>query len=219
MGAIKTSWHGSRITIWGATLCLLISATPAHAGGGSVLPPTAKAKDYSLAEAAAATAYFDTGPRTPDTLPKDFPFQILYVAPGDSSNTFSVEPGTMLYVPVVYSDDTDSALWPFPDVNDPEAVSNYYFDREQLGAEFIRVVVDGNLTLLGPTYAVGAETPGLPTGGNNFTVAAAFLTPLSKGTHTVTIAARFSGAFIAMYPQYFPGGIYEFEITYTVIVR
>lgn len=41
---------------------------------------------------------------------------------------------------------------------------------------------DGSVTSLGPGYAVGAETPGLPCGGNAYTVVGAFLTPLSKGT-------------------------------------
>jgi hypothetical protein len=125
----------------------------------------------------------------------------------------------MFYVPVVYSDDTDGALWPYPDVTSPAAVSAYYFDPQQLGADFIRVEVDGKVTQLGPAYAVGAVTPGLPSGGNNYTVAAAFLTPLSPGVHTVKIASRFSGAFIAMYPDYFPGGVFETESTYMVTVR
>lgn len=179
-------------------------------GGGQVLPPRGNPLGYSLAAAAAATAYFNTGPRTPDTLPAGFPFQILYVAPGGSSNTFTVNPGTMLYVPVVYSDDTDSAYWPYPDVTDPKAVSAYYFDRAQLGIDFAKVVVDGKETVLGPQYAVGAVTPGLPSGGNNYTVIAAFLAPLSRGTHTVKITASASGAFI--------GGVFEFETNYTVLV-
>jgi hypothetical protein len=63
---------------------------------------------------------------------------------------------------------------------------------------------------LDPEYAVGVQTPGLRPGIDNYAVVAAFLTPLSPGTHTVTIAGRFSGAWI--------GGVYEFEITYKVIV-
>ena len=205
---------GLRVCALVAVACLLVSTAPAFAGGGEVLPPTAKVRGYSLAEAAATTAYFNEGPRTPDTLPVGFPFQILYV-PADNNPTFDVRTGTMFYVPVVYSDDTDSALWPFPDVNDPKAVSDYYFDPEQLGAEFIDVVVDGKVTSLGPKYAVGAVTPGLPSGGNNYTVAAAFLTPLSKGTHTVTIRGLLSGKFLE---PFFPDG-FAFENTYTVNVR
>jgi hypothetical protein len=219
MAATKISGRVLRVSIWGAVACLLIAVTAAFAGGGgNVIPAGGEPKGYSLAEAACATAYFNTGTRTPATEPDDFPFQILYLASGGSgnTNTFSVKPGTMFYVPVVYSDDTDSALWPYPDVTDPEAVSAYYFDPEQLGAEYLKIVVDGNETDLRPEYAVGAVTPELPSGGNNYTVVAAFLTPLSKGTHTVKIRGRFSGDFIA---PFFPGGVYEFEDIYTVVVK
>jgi hypothetical protein len=184
--------------------------------GGQLLPPPARPHGYSLADAAAATAYFNTGPRTPDTLPKNFPFQILYIPP-DNSNTFSVSTGTMLYVPVITSDNRDALYWPFPDVTDPAAVSAYYFDPAQLGAEFMRIVVDGQVRELGSAYAIGVEMPQpRPSEGvYNYTVVAAFLTPLSRGVHTVTIAARLSGAFIL---QAF-GGPYEFEISYTVTVE
>ena len=210
MTTIKTSHRTKWISILAVCLFLLTFATPAFAGGGNVQPPTAHPKGYSLADAAAATAYFNTGPRTPDTLPEGFPFQILYVDVNGEPETFHVRPGTMLYVPVVYSDDTDGLNWPFPDVNDPQAVSDYYFDPAQLGAETLTIAVDGNVTSLGPRYAVGAETPGLPSGGNNYTVVAAFLTPLTKGTHTVSIDVYLDGAFI--------GGVFAFTAEYTVIV-
>ena len=201
----------------GALLCSLMSASPLLAGGGNVLPPTAQPRGYSLVQAAAATAGFNTGNRIPENLPGSFPFRILYVPPSGDT-TFHIPAGTFLYIPVVYSDDVDAALWPYPDVNDAKAVSDYYFDPNQLGAEFIRVVVDGKVTELGPKYAVGAVTPGLPTGGNNYTVVALFLTPLSPGTHTVAIPDRFTGGFIQMYPDFFPGGVFSSDLTYTVIV-
>jgi hypothetical protein len=195
------------------------TSTPASAlGGGQVLPAGANAHSYSLVDAAEATAYFNTGPRTPDTLPENFPFQILYISP-DTNNTFFVDTGTMLYVPVLYSDNSEPVIGTFPDVTDPAAVSAYYYDPQQLGTEFLRITVDGNITNLGPEYAVGTETPGLPTGGDDYTGVGAFLTPLSKGTHTVTIAGRLTGAFIQMYPDFFPGGVFEFEISYTVVVQ
>lgn len=217
MTGTKTSRRATSISMVGAILCLLMLATPALAGdggGGNVLPPTATPKGYSLTEAAAATAYFNAGPRTPDTLPANFPFQILYIAENQPT-TFTVKPGTMFYVPLAWSDDSAPILGDFPDINDPEAVSDYYFNPEQLGAEYLKIMVDGKITMLGPEYAVGAEAPGLPTGGNNYTTAAAFLTPLSKGEHTVAFAFRFSGD--ALEP-YFPEGVFEFEAEYTVIV-
>ena len=222
MTGTKTSRRATWISIVGAILCLLMLVTPALAGdggGGNVLPPTAAPKGYSLAEAAAATAYFNAGPRTPDTLPANFPFRILYT-PDGGDNTFpQVKPGTMFYVPVFWDDDTEPPAptgdpFPLPDVNDPQAVSDYWFDPAQLGAE-LTIVVDGNVTPMGPGYAAGAETPELPTGGNNYTVVAAFLTPMSKGTHTVAITARMSGDLIL--EAY--GGVLEWPpITYTVTV-
>src|SRR4030095_16397795 len=146
--------------------------------------------------------------------PSGSPFQILYV-PEDGNLTFDVRPGTMFYLPLVFSDSTDGAFWPFPDVTDPEAVSDYYFDPDQLGAETLDVVVDGRVTSLGAEYGVGAVTPGLPTVGNTYTVVAAFLGPLTKGTHTVAIRVLLTGAFLL---PYFPSG-FAFDATYTVHVH
>src|SRR5262245_3762003 len=205
----------SWLAILRIVLCVVIVATPAFAGSGDVLPLTAQAKDYSLAELAEATAHFNasgSSGRSAATEP-DVPFQVLYTSDANPTNTFRVRPGTSLYVPVTFFDDSPPIIGDFPNVNDPEAVSDYYFNPEQLGAEFIEIVVDGKVTSLGSKYAVGAESPGLPTGGNLYTVAAATLTPLSKGTHTVTIRARFTGDALDPF-----GGVFEFEITYTVIV-
>lgn len=197
-----------------AVTWLLLSTPLVYAGGGNVLPPTAQPYGYSLAEAAAATAYFNVGPRTPDTLPAGFPFQILYTLPNENTATFHVRTGTMLYMPLVYSDANDALLWSFPDVTDARAVSSYYFDPQQLGAEFMEVTVDGQTTSIGPKYAVGALTPGLPTGVDAYTVVAVVLGPLTKGTHTVSYRFLFTGAFLAQYNIVFPG-----EGTYTVVVQ
>jgi hypothetical protein len=213
MTTIEKSLRGVRFIMCGTILGLIALAVPALAASGDVLPPTAKPHGYSLAEIAKATAAFNTsgpGGRSEATEPP-VPFQILYTSDKNPSNTFDdVPPGTMLYVPIVFSDNSPPILGDFPDVNDPEAVSDYYFNPEQLGAEFIEIVVDGKVTSLGPAYAVGAETPGLPTGGNLYTVVAVFLMPLSPGTHTVTIRARFTGEAL--------GEVFEFEATYTVNV-
>jgi hypothetical protein len=187
-----------------------------HSHGGKVLPPTAKPRGYSLQEMAAATAVFNTsleGGRNEDTEPP-VPFQILYTSDTNPTNTFTVRPGTMLYVPILFSDNSAPILGDFPDVNDQEAVADYFFNPEQLGAEFIEVEVDGQVTTIGPEYVVGAETPGLPTGGDLYTTAGVYLTPLSKGEHTVTIRARLTGEALEDF-----GGVFEFEITYTVIVK
>lgn len=222
MKGLANRYDGRGFRAWAlaAVACFLFAAAPAIAGGGTVMPPTAKPKGYSLAEAAAATADFnvDVINRTPENVPAGFPFQILYLDPEDNT-MFNIRPGTMLYVPIVYSDSTDGAVWDYPNVNDPDAVSDYYFDPKQLGTEFIDVIVDGKKTTLGPKYAVGAVTPALPTGGQAYTVVGAFLTPLSKGLHTMTIQGRLSGVFIVE-SGFFPGGVFDIgPTTYTVNVR
>lgn len=200
-------------------LGVLGSTVPvAHAGGGHVLPAAAQPNGYSLEDAAAATAHFYAGPRTDDTLPEDFPFQILINQPGQTSGTFVVAPGSKFYVPIVAFDDSDPILGDFPDVSSPEEVATYYFDGSQLGAEYFEIVVDGDVTSLDSGYTVGAETPGLPTGGDLWTVAAAFLTPMSRGTHTVTIRTLLTGDAFAEVAEYYPAGYFEKVVTYTVIV-
>ena len=194
---------------------LLLSTSSAYAAGGNVLPATARPHGYSLAAAAAATAYFNEGPHTPDTIPDGFPFQILYIPPGETDRgTFHVRTGTMFYMPLVFSDGNDAALWPFPDVNDAQAVSNYYFDPQQLGAETMEVTVDGQPTSLGPMYAAGADTPGLPSGADTYTVVAVFLGPLAKGAHTVSYRFLLSGDFLDPF-----GGEFAGEATYTIVVH
>src|SRR6266478_1223005 len=105
---------------------------------------------------AKATAGFKTpnpitGMRTypyPDT-----PFQILYQR---DNLTFDVSPGTMFYVPILFSDDTQPAIGSFPkDVNNRDALLNYFYARDQLGNDYTRIVVDGKVNSLGPDYVVG----------------------------------------------------------------
>lgn len=193
----RSSWF----SVLGVILLLFVFAAPALAADGKILPSTAKPKGFSLAEAAAATAYFNTGARSEDELPVDFPFQILYT-PGDAvANTFHVKPGTAFYVPVV---------WDASPFTNQQALQNLYFDRAQYGADYVNIGVDGAVTSLKPTYAAGVQTPGLRPNIDNYSAIAAFLAPLTPGTHTVTIACRFSGTLI--------GGVFEFASTYTVIV-
>jgi hypothetical protein len=215
-----------RIVFWIAAVVMMLfgsaatgasakdERTAAEPPGGDVVPAGMIVNGYSLADAAVATAYFNTGSRAKNTLPENFPFQILYLKP-NNNDTFNVDANMMYYVPVIYSDDLDAQYWKFPDVTDPAEVSAYYFNQGKLGADYVRIIVDGKMTELGPEYAVGAVTPGLPDGGNNYTVVAAFLTNLSKGTHTVGIEFLFSGNYIL---KVF-GGPYYYSHTYTVIVR
>jgi List-Bact-rpt repeat protein len=192
-----------------------------NVGGGNVLPPTAKPKGYSLTDIAKATAFFATrGPNDPNGRSKsnepNVPFQILY----DSNinvphNEFSVRPGTMLYVPIFLVTDSPEITGNFPaNVDDPKAVEHYILDQQELGATNLDIEVDGKITSIvgNPRYFVGVTTEPLADGGGtHYITAAVFLTPLTKGTHTVTIRAKFTGAAV--------GGLFEFEIPYTVIVN
>jgi hypothetical protein len=158
-------------------------------------------------------AYFTTSGNNLSYYPQA-PFQILYVNRPTGTNTFSVFPGTMFFLPVAYSDDSPPILGDFP--TSASAVGNYFFSRAQLGGHDLAIIVDGKVTPIGPAYAAGPVlTPGLlDGGGSHFTQLGALLTPLPPGTHTVTIRGTFDGAAWAPY-----GGGFSFEITYTVIVR
>jgi hypothetical protein len=195
-------------------------SVPKHVGGGNVLPPTAKPKGYSLTDIAKATAFFATrGPDGPNGRSKsnepNVPFQILYDSNiNDPHNTFFVRPGTMFYVPIFYVSDSPPPTGDFPDVNDPDAIAYYISNEGQLGAESVEIEVDGKTTsIIGDLgYFVGVTVPRLADGdGKRYLTAAVFLTPLTKGTHTVTIRAKFTGDAV--------GGLYEFETPYTVIVN
>jgi len=181
-------------------------------GGGNVLPGLAQPKGYSLLKLAAETAAFNvtdhSGP------PPALPFQMLYSRPG---NTFEVRAGTMLYVPVIYNDDSQPVLGNFPDPTDRDALLFYWYDQSELGVVYTTITVDGQTTSLGPDYLVGfiSDTP-LPDGATQYMTVGAVLSPLTKGQHKVVISGLATGA--ALDP-YFPGGTFEFSIEYTVIVR
>jgi hypothetical protein len=173
-----------------------------RASGGNVLPPRATPHGYSLTDLAAITAEFNSGSHEGIPPTATTPFEMLYTRP-DNDLVFHVQPGTMLYVPVVYS--TGDVV----DVTDKASVANLYFSPEQYGAEYIDIVVDGKVTSVKRFgYPVGAAVPQV----DHYTTVAAFLTPLTPGTHEVTIRAKFDGALLG-------GGIFEESLTYTVIVK
>lgn len=169
---------------------MLLSALPALAGGGNVMPSSAKPKGYSLTEAAQATAVFNTGPH--DGAPPKLPFYTL-------TNDATVSPGTSLYVPIYYADDSGVVVPPFPeDITDEEADADYLdglvFDA--FGVEAFIIVVDGNVTVLDDSYIHGTATDPLqdgPPDGTNYIVAATFLTPLTPGKHTIGISGVIVG--------------------------
>jgi hypothetical protein len=174
---------------------LLVGAQSTLAGGGNVLPASANPKGYSLSEMAVATAVYNTGvtfgnPLTPP--PPDVPFEVLVA-------DATVKPGTMLYLPIFYVDDTDSLYPGFPaDVSD-QAGDAAYLDSyifALYGVTAFIVQVDGQTTILDDNYIVGVKTAPLLDGtpaGTHYIISAAFLTPLAPGTHTVGIGGIIDG--------------------------
>ncbi len=195
-------------------------------GGGQVIPPT----PFLLAEAAKLTASFNTGPRTADTYPKHLPFQILYQSfnPADINNTgglyttFNVKRGTFLYVPVIYNDNSLPIIGDFPPAGDRRALLHYLYSQDEFGLVYTRITVDGKVTSLGPGYPVEVSFKNpLPDGATLYQTVAAFLVPLTKGTHSVEISALATGEAFSEppFPDYFPGGVFQFSTTYTVVVE
>jgi hypothetical protein len=202
-------------------IALTIAPIVVLAGGGNVLPGPAKPRGYSLSDMAAATAFFNTGDHSLDTYP-DTPFQILYVpkSSGPGPYSFTVSTGTMLYVPIFFSDDSPPVIGEFPTVNDRQAVLNYVYSPMELGAIDITIVVDGTKNSLGSDYVFGVGPVKLGDGpGTQYIGFAAFLTPLNKGTHTVEIIGSLNGAALLAAVSIPPGGFFQFDIQYIVSVR
>lgn len=189
-------------------------AAVASSTGGDVLPANEAPSGYTLADMVPLMAYFTTSGNKATYYPST-PFQILYVNYHTGTNKFTVAPGTFFFVPVINLDDSPPIIGSYP--ASPSGAASYVFSKSQVGAYDIRVVVDGRTTTLGPAYVAGpAYTPGLlDGGGEHYMQVGAFLSPLSLGTHTVTIGASFDGAaFVATF-----GGPFSFEFTYQVTVR
>ena len=112
----KQEWLATVLAI---AITLFISAAPSYAGivgdghkpteateglgnGGNVLPPKAEPNGYSLSDIAKLTAAFNViDPYHPAPFPNVVngrPFQGLFY---NTTNTFDVSEGTMLYVPIL----------------------------------------------------------------------------------------------------------------------
>ena len=121
----------------------------------------------------------------------------------------------MFYVPIQSIDDSPPVIGAFP--TSPSKVRSYWFDSSQLGGAQT-IVVDRKLTPIGATYLVGPiTTQPLPDGGGTHIITmGVFLTPLSKGSHTISFVSRLDGA--ALLPAL---GIncFEGDVTYRVMVR
>jgi hypothetical protein len=119
------------------------------------------------------------------------------------------------------ADDSPPVFGTFP--TSPRDAVSYFFDSTQLGASQ-SITVDGRTTSVGMSYLVGPikTLPLQDGGGTHFIAVGVFLTPLSPGTHTVSIGGRFDGALIPI--GFLSVGIpdinfVEESFTYTVIVQ
>jgi hypothetical protein len=172
-------------------LALFLTALPTLAGGGNVLPSSAKTKGYSLVDAAAATAVFNTGPH--DTAAPSLPFYTL-------TDDATVKPGTTLYIPIYYADDSGEVVPPFPeDITDQDADADYLdgLVADAFGVQAFIIVVDGKVTVLDDSYISGTATDAPlqdgPPAGTHYIVSAAYLTPLTPGKHTIGIGGIIEG--------------------------
>lgn len=214
------------IAALGLAAALLATAPLADPGQRHGFPPSL----HQLEEAALLTGNFNVGVRSVANYPTGLPFQMLYFPPqptdlnntGGTGTTFHVSPGTRLYVPVIFNDNSLPIIGNFPPAGDREALLHYIFSQTEFGLDYATITIDGHTTTLGPRHVVQVEfgSP-LPDGATLYQAIAAILTPLKKGTHTVTIAARVSGDALLVPPfdQFFPGGVFEFSADYTVIVQ
>ena len=118
----------------------IASAGPAWSASSRVRPATAKAHGVSLTEMAEAVAPFTMSDNNPAAYP-DTPFQVLYIDGVDdwqmvdggvvatANDSFTVAPGTTLYVPLFNLTDVQPFLEPFPST--PAEASSYFFDLAQ----------------------------------------------------------------------------------------
>jgi hypothetical protein len=214
-----------RAVVVTAAAIMIVSAASTAYADGNVMPAPAQPHGTSRAEIAQALAPFTFSGNNPALLPLT-PFQVLY---GDAStietnpdgsgfvetgsNAFSVRPGRSFFVPVFNADDSPPVLGTFP--TDNAQAQQYLFDPAQLGGQDFQVVVDGVTTTLGPNYVAGpVTTPPLPDGGGTHAITlGAFLTPLTPGTHTVTISGGIFGALVSA-----DLGISFFRIAFTYSV-
>ena len=207
-----------------AIASLALAAPAAHAAS-DVVPPKAKPAGYSLERMAVEHALFASSGNDPAFYP-DTPFQVLFASSQNATpegdglaiageNAFEVPHGTRFYVPIVSVNDSPPIIGSFPSAPG-NAATDYFFDAGQVGAEPAAIAIDGKTTSIGAPFLAGpVETPTLFDGGNHVIALAAFLKPLSRGTHTVTATGRVSGdAFSAAFGLSF----LRFAFTYTVTV-
>jgi hypothetical protein len=194
-------------------LAFAITAGPALAAEGKILPPTARVAGYSLTDAAQKTAYFNTsfdpatGYHYENLYPSGLPFQMLYVRSG---NTFEAASGTTLYLPLWFVDDTPTVIGVFP--TDYAGALHYAFDRSQLGAHDVTVTIDGQTIPISNAYLAGPITSQLGDGSGTHYITQGVFLKLHKGTHSVVGHAILDGDLLG-------GWQFISALNYTVIIR
>jgi len=210
----------------------LVSATPIAANTGShsgrVLPPDAHPFGYSLDRITRDLAVFSSSNNDLKFLP-DTPFQVLYADPdrfivtADGTgllftgfNSFTVEQGTLFFVPLWNANDTPPVVPGFP--RSAAKAKTYFFGAAHVGARDFEIIIDGKSTPIGSRYLGGpVKTAPLPGGGNHMITLGAFLSPLASGVHSVTIRGGVFGAGIPATTDP-PVDFLREDITYTVEV-
>jgi hypothetical protein len=116
---------------------------------------------------------------------------------------------------VFFIDDSPPVVGDWPE--DKDDAADYIFGRDQLGGHDLEVEVDGNVTSLDESGYIGGPvpTPDSPDRSDHMIQIGAFLTPLAKGAHSVTIRGVFDGdAALEAF-----GGPFAAEVVWTVIVK
>jgi hypothetical protein len=216
------------LVLTGAFVATPAWSDAAAAGGGNVLPSTAHPFGWSLSRMTGALAFFTISGNDPAYYP-DTPFQVLYYDPSTrhdetaggglhimGSNTFTVRPDTLFFVPVFSVDDSPPIIGTWPTTHE-QAVA-YFFGPTQVGVKGLEITVDGRTSPLRAAYLAGPVTTApLPDGGGtHILTVGAFLSPLSPGQHTVSISG---GAFGAGIFTTYGLAFINVDINYTVTVQ
>lgn len=205
-------------------LALASAAAPLATGsrtGASVRPAAACPHGFSLAEMARVVSSFTMSGNDPKHYP-DTPFQVLYVEDVEmemiaggtlatGTQSFVVPAGTEFFASIFSVTDAPPVLPEFP-ATAAEAPS-YFFDAGKYGGNF-EVLVDGRSTTLGPDYLTGPVAVPGDEGTRTLTLAA-FLEPLSPGTHVVTVRGGVFGRAVA---ETYGISFLQEDLTYTVEV-
>lgn len=193
------------------TMCIAGVTGAGASSQGGVLAGNTAPRGWSLTRITAAAAAFDVSNNTPSDYPST-PFQLLYYAPStltvtsmnggvafSGSNSFRVAAGTPFFVPMFSVDDSPPVIGTFP-TSHAQAVT-YFFDPSQIGGQGFEITVDGKTTQLGSSFLAGPVTTSpLPDGGGTHMITlGAFLSPLARGTHTVSINGGIFGALLPTY--------------------